>query len=156
MSNIKGEIFQMEQLIEDLKKRVDHLQYDEISPLKSEVNDMKITLSNNDLLTKQAIESNKKLSDTMDSFKETMIDVAQSVKDSNKVCAQLTVTVEQLNEKIMSVETSTNNSLTKFSDKLDRLDEKSKVDILEWCRSKWLEIILGLGALGYVISQLIK
>lgn len=146
----------MEQLIEDLKKRVDHLQYDEISPLKSEVNDMKITLSNNDLLTKQAIESNKKLSDTMDSFKETMIDVAQSVKDSNRVCAQLTVTVEQLNEKIMSVETSTNNSLTKFSDKLDRLDEKSKVDILEWCRSKWLEIILGLGALGYVISQLIK
>lgn len=146
----------MEQLIEDLKKRVDHLQYDEISPLKSEVNDMKITLSNNDLLTKQAIESNKKLSDTMDSFKETMIDVAQSVKDSNRVCAQLTVTVEQLNEKIMSVETSTNNSLTKFSDKLDRLDEKSKVDILEWCRSKWLEIVLGLGALGYVISQLIK
>lgn len=146
----------MEQLIEDLKKRVDHLQYDEISPLKSEVNDMKITLSNNDLLTKQAIESNKKLSDTMDSFKETMIEVAQSVKDSNRVCAQLTVTVEQLNEKIMSVETSTNNSLTKFSDKLDRLDEKSKVDILEWCRSKWLEIILGLGALGYVISQLIK
>lgn len=146
----------MEQLIEDLKKRVDHLQYDEISPLKSEVNDMKITLSNNDLLTKQAIESNKKLSDTMDSFKETMIEVAQSVKDSNRVCAQLTVTVEQLNEKIMSVETSTNNSLTKFSDKLDRLDEKSKVDILEWCRSKWLEIVLGLGALGYVISQLIK
>ena len=146
----------MEQLIEDLKKRVDHLQYDEISPLKSEVNDMKITLSNNDLLTKQAIESNKKLSDTMDSFKETMIDVAQSVKDSNRVCAQLTVTVEQLNEKIMSVETSTNSSLTKFSDKLDKLDEKSKVDILEWCKSKWLEIVLGLGALGYVISQLIK
>ena len=36
---------------EDLKKKVDHLEYDEINPIKEDISQMKITLSNNDLLT---------------------------------------------------------------------------------------------------------
>lgn len=146
----------MEQLYEDLKKRVDHLQYDEINPLKAEVNDMKISLSNNNLLTKQVMESNQKLSDSMDILKTTMVEVAQSVKDSNRINGEITKTIEELNKKIGSVENNTSKSLDEFNKKLDNLDDKSKIDILSWCKSKWFEIVLGLGALTYVIAQLIS
>lgn len=146
----------MEEKYEDLKKRIDHLQYDEIKPLKEDLTDMKITLSNNDLLTKQAIESNQKLSDSLEVLKSTMVEVAQSVKDSNRINGEITKTIEELNKKITSVETNTKNSIDDFSAKLDRMDEKAKIDILEWLKSKWFEVILTLGALAYVISQTIN
>ena len=146
----------MGEIYDDLKKRVDHLQYDEINPLKSEVNDIKITLSNNDLLTRQVVDSNKTLSNTMESLKDTMVEISQSVKDSNRVTSQLAVTVEELNKKISSVEISTKDSIEAFSEKLDKIDEKSKVDILDWCKSKWFEIVLAIGALSYALSQFIK
>lgn len=139
---------------EDLKKRVDHLQYDEIKPLREELNDMKIALNSNNILTEQTMESNKKLSDTMDAFKDTMIEIAQSVKDSNRVTGQLADTVNELNVKISSVESNTKKSLDEFGETLDKLDEKSKVDILEWVKSKWFELLISGGAIAYFISQL--
>lgn len=139
---------------EDLKKRVDHLQYDEIKPLREELNDMKIALNSNNILTEQTMESNKKLSDTMDAFKDTMVEIAQSVKDSNRVTGQLADTVNELNIKISSVESNTKKSLDEFGETLDKLDEKSKVDILEWVKSKWFELLISGGAIAYFISQL--
>lgn len=141
---------------QDLKKRVDHLQYDEINPIKEEITGIKISLSNNDLLTKQNIESNKKLNDTMDTLKTTMIEIAQSVRDSNNVTKELTGTVEKLNSKVSSIEINTKKTLDGFDEKLDKIDEKSKIDILSWLKSNWFSVVLGLGALSYVITQLVK
>ena len=141
---------------QDLKKRVDHLQYDEINPIKEELTEIKISLSNNDLLTKQNIESNKKLNDTMDTLKTTMIEIAQSVRDSNNVTKELTETVEKLSSKVSSIEINTKNTLDGFDEKLDKIDEKSKIDMLSWLKSNWFSVVLGLGALSYVITQLIK
>ncbi len=141
---------------QDLKKRVDHLQYDEINPIKEELTEIKISLSNNDLLTKQNIESNKKLNDTMDTLKTTMIEIAQSVRDSNNVTKELTETVEKLSSKVSSIEVNTKNTLDGFDEKLDKIDEKSKIDMLSWLKSNWFSVVLGLGALSYVITQLIK
>lgn len=141
---------------QDLKKRVDHLQYDEINPIKEEITGIKISLSNNDLLTKQNIESNKKLNDTMDTLKTTMIEIAQSVRDSNNVTKELTETVEKLSSKVSSIEVNTKNTLDGFDEKLDKIDEKSKIDMLSWLKSNWFSVVLGLGALSYVITQLIK
>lgn len=141
---------------QDLKKRVDHLQYDEINPIKEELTGIKISLSNNDLLTKQNIESNKKLNDTMDTLKTTMIEIAQSVRDSNNVTKELTETVEKLSSKVSSIEVNTKNTLDGFDEKLDKIDEKSKIDMLSWLKSNWFSVVLGLGALSYVITQLIK
>lgn len=142
--------------ISDLKKRIDHLQYDEINPLKNEINEMKITLSNNDLLTKQAVESNQKLSDTIEVLKGTMLEVAQSVKDSNRINGEITKTIEELNKKISSVEDNTKESLIGFSAKIDSLDDKSKIDILTWIKNNWFGSMLGIGALVYAVSQVLR
>lgn len=141
---------------EDLKKRVDHLQYDEIGSMKKDLIDMKITLSNNDLLTQQSVETTKKLSETMEVMKTTMVEVAQSVKDSNRINGEMTKTIEELSKKISSVESSTKQSINCFSEKLDKIDNKGKLDIVEWLKSKWFEVVTAIGVLIYAISQYVK
>lgn len=139
----------MEEL-QELKKKVEHLEYDEIKVIKEDVNDIKITLNTNNLLTKQLAESNDKLGTTMETFKNTMVDIVQSVKDANKVSSQLADTVEQLNKKISTIEQNTNNSLKEFGDKLEEIDDKSKIDLLLWLRNNWIGIV-GIGGIIYTI-----
>lgn len=129
---------------EELKKKIEHLEYDEIKPIKQDINEMKITLSNNDLLTKQALESNQKLSSALDILKNTMVEVSQSVKDSNRINTEITKTIEELNKKIASVET-----------KIKEIDEKSKLDIVLWLKNNWFGIVGILGVLYTILKGVI-
>ena len=129
---------------EELKKKIEHLEYDEIKPIKQDVNEMKITLSNNDLLTKQALESNQKLSSALDILKNTMVEVSQSVKDSNRINTEITKTIEELNKKIASVEV-----------KIKEIDEKSKLDIMLWLKNNWFGIVGILGVLYTILKGVI-
>ena len=129
---------------EELKKKIEHLEYDEIKPIKQDVNEMKITLSNNDLLTKQALESNQKLSSALDILKNTMVEVSQSVKDSNRINTEITKTIEELNKKIASVEI-----------KIKEIDEKSKLDIMLWLKNNWFGIVGILGVLYTILKGVI-
>lgn len=140
---------------EDLKKKVDHLEYDEINPIKEDINTMKITLSNNDLLTKQALESNERLSRAIDVLKTTMIEVSQSVKDSNRINSEITKTIEELNKKITLVETSTNESLKAFGEKIDEIDNKSKLDIVLWLKNNWFGIVGIIGIIYTILKSVI-
>ena len=140
---------------EDLKKKVDHLEYDEINPMKEDISQMKITLSNNDLLTKQALESNERLSRAIDVLKTTMVEVSQSVKDSNRINVEITKTIEELNKKISSIETSTNDNLKAFGQKIEEIDNKSKLDIMLWLKNNWFGIIGVIGIIYTVIKSLI-
>ena len=140
---------------EDLKKKVDHLEYDEINPMKEDISQMKITLSNNDLLTKQALESNERLSRAIDVLKTTMVEVSQSVKDSNRINVEITKTIEELNKKISSIETSTNENLKEFGKKIEEIDNKSKLDIMLWLKNNWFGIVGILGIIYTIIKSLI-
>lgn len=140
---------------EDLKKKVDHLEYDEINPIKEDISQMKITLSNNDLLTKQALESNERLSRAIDVLKTTMVEVSQSVKDSNRINVEITKTIEELNKKISSIEMSTNENLKEFGKKIEEIDNKSKLDIMLWLKNNWFGIVGILGIIYTIIKSLI-
>lgn len=145
----------MEVMLDDLKKRVDHLQYDEIAPLKEEMNEVKIELNKNDFLTQQVMESNKKLNETMDTFKQTMVDISSSIKENNKISQQLANTVDELNMKVTKVEDNTNESINKISAKIDEVDSKSKFDIVNWARDNFISVLLTIGALGYIIYNVV-
>ena len=140
---------------EELKKKIYHLEYDEINPIKEDINEMKITLSNNDLLTKQALESNKKLSDSIEVLKDTMLEVSQSVKDSNRINGEITKTIEELNKRISSVEISTNETLKTFGNKIEEIDNKSKLDIMLWMKNNWFGIVGILGILYTILKNVI-
>lgn len=141
--------------LEEISKRIDHLKYDEISPLREEVNDIKIKLNTNDLLTRQSLESNEKLSKAIDVLKSTMIEISQSVKDSNRINGEITKTIEELTKKITSVEINTNESLEKFGNKIDEIDNKSKFDILIWLKNNWFGVVGIFGILYTILEKII-
>lgn len=140
---------------EEIKKKIAHIEYDEINPIKEDINEMKITISNNDILTKQALESNEKLSDAIDVLKSTMIEVSQSVKDSNRINGEITKTIEELNKKITSVEVGTNQSLKEFGEKIIEIDNKSKFDIVVWLKTNWFGVISIIGIIYTLIKNTI-
>ena len=129
---------------DELKSKINHLEYDEIKPLKEDVNDIKLKINTNDLLTKQALENNEKLSYAIDTLKDTMVEISQSVKDSNRINGEITKTIEELNKKITSVEI-----------KVKEIDEKSKLDIMLWLKNNWFGIVGILGIIYTIIKTII-
>ena len=140
---------------EELKKKINHLEYDEIAPMKEDINEIKITLSSNDLLVKQALESNKKVSDSLEVLKDTMLEVSRSVRDSNRINDEITKTIEELNNRICSVENNTKETLKNLGDKITEIDNKSKLDVVLWLKNNWFGIVGILGVLYTILKNVI-
>lgn len=140
--------------LDDLKSKLNKIEYTEIKELKEEIQEIKLNLNTNNLLTKQCAESNEKLSTTLETLKSTMIEVAQSVKDSNKVTSELTTTVKSLNDKVNNVESTMGTKFNEVNERMDTIDDKSKFDIVEFLKHNIIGILLGIGALIYALSQL--
>lgn len=143
-----------EKELDDLKSKLNKIEYTEIKEVKEEIQQIKIDLNTNNILTKQCTESNEKLAQTMDTLKTTMIEVAQSVKDSNKVTSELATTVKNLNDKVNNVESTMGKKFNEVNERMDTIDEKSKVDILGFLKSNIVGILLAVGALVYALSQI--
>ena len=125
--------------IQDLdktNKRIDHLEYEEIKSIKDDVSKIQINLSNNNLLTQQSIDTTNKLSETMDSIKETMIKLANGIDMSNKTSNELSGKVSGLEKRF------------------DTLEDKSKFDIGQFIKNNWVSIIVLFGVLAYTILGL--
>ena len=140
---------------EEIKKKINHLEYDEIAPMKEDINEIKITINRNDLLIKQALESNKKVSDSLEVLKDTMVEVSRSVRDSNRINDEITKTIEELNKRICSVDNSTKETLKAFENKITEIDNKSKLDIMLWMRNNWFGIVGILGVLYTILKNTI-
>lgn len=141
--------------LEDLKKKIDHLEYDEINPIKEDINDIKVNISKYDLLIKQALESNRKVSDSLEVLKDTMVEVSRSVRDSNRINDEITKTIEELNKRISSVDNNTKEALDKFENKITEIDNKSKLDIVLWLKNNWFGIVGILGIIYTIIKNMI-
>lgn len=145
-----------QQLYDELKNKVDKLEYTEIKGIKEEISNIKIDLNTNNLLTQQSVETSRQLSETMDSLKTTMVEMGQSLKDGNRISSELAETVKTLNDKVDNVETKMGTKFTEVNSRINCLDEKSKIDILTWIKNNWFGCVMGIGALVYAISQFVK
>jgi len=143
----------MEEL--ELAQRLDYLERDKIPTIEKDINEIKIGLSENTLLTKQSIESSEKLATTMDNVKDCMTEMAQSLKDNNKISSELTQAVSTLNQKVEDTNSRMERKFNEVDEKIENVDKKSKVDILSWIRDNWFKVVLTVGALGYIITQII-
>lgn len=142
--------------MEDLSQRVDYLERDKIPSIEKEISDIKVGLTENTLLTKQSIESSEKLAVTMENVKDCMTEMAQSLKDNNKISSELTQAVSNLNQKVDEQNSRMEHKFDEVDNKIENLDGKSKVDILSWLRDNWFKVTLALGGLAYVISRIIN
>lgn len=123
--------------IEELSRKVDKLEYTEIKGIKSRIEQIEKDVLRNDLLTEAVIKSNTKLSESIDSMKDTMIALTENVKDSTNRIVNLDSKVNKLEEKINSV------------------DEKGKFDILTWVKNNFVSTLIALAGLTSLIYTII-
>ena len=142
------------QELHDLKSKLNKIEYTEIKELKEEIQEIKLNLNTNNILTKQCTESNEKLSTTLETLKSTMIEVAQSVKDSNRVTSELASTVKDLNDKVKNVENTMDKKFDEVNERMEVIDDKGKFDWMLFLKHNAVGILIGIGALIYALSQL--
>ena len=94
------------------------------------------------------------MSNTLDTLKDTMIEVAQSVKDSNRVTSELASTVKSLNDKVKNVESTMDKKFDEVNERIEVIDDKGKFDWMLFLKHNVVGILLGIGALIYALSQL--
>lgn len=117
--------------LEEVKKKINHLEYDEIKNIKDEITNIKVNLAENNLLTKQCINSNEKLNETMISVKDTMITMSESMRQTNKVSEELALSVKSLGNKVDTMDDKFSNKFQEVDDKIKIVDNKTKVDLAE-------------------------
>ena len=139
-----------EDKIQQLEKKISHIEYEDIKDLKEDVNKIKVDLATNNVLIKQMTGSNNKLSDAIDAMKETMIEVKDSIKGTNMISKNLSNQVGALSGKVDSIE----DKFDTYDDKLDCIDNKSKIDIMRWMRDLFL--VLGTGFVTYLLSTYLR
>lgn len=142
--------------MEELSQRLDYLERDKIPAIEKDISDIKVGLTENTLLTKQSIESSEKLAVTMENVKDCMTEMAQSLKDNNKISSELTQAVGTLNQKVEDTNSRMERKFNEVDERIENVNDKSKVDILSWMRDNWFKVVVSIGALGYVVSQIIK
>lgn len=140
--------------LEDLKQKVKKIEYTEIKEIKDDIQHIKIDLNTNNILTQQCTESNERLSNTLESLKMTMVEVSQSMKDSNKVTSELALNVRDLNSKLNDVEKTMDTKFNEVNGRMDTIDEKSKIDFVDVLKTNLIGIAMGVGALIYALSQI--
>ena len=139
--------------LEALTKRVDKIEYTDIKNMNNELTEIKLDLRENNLLTKQSIEMNAKLTDTMDSLKSAMLEISHSIKETSKETANLGRKVDSLDDKVNRTNDKMDEKFTELKSKVESVDDKAKVDILVWCKSNWFKLAISFGLIGLLLEQ---
>lgn len=125
--------------LDEIRKRLDHLEYDDMKELRSDIVNMKQDMTKSNVLLEQNIKSSLRLTDTLDQVQNTMIQLTDSMRNNNDATNSLSKKVSKLEEKIDYVEDS-----TKFS-------------ISDWFKKNWVNLIILIGVMAYIVlGQYIK
>lgn len=141
--------------IEELKKKVENIEYKDIKELRCDISNMWLELQKNNLLTEQNVESNKSLSETMIVVKDTMIEMKQSVELSNKNNELLASNIETMNRNMSNLEDKMDTKFTEVDKEINKIDNKSKIDIVSLTKDWIAKLLIGGGLIAFIASQVI-
>jgi methyl-accepting chemotaxis protein len=119
----------------DLKKKIEHLEYDEIKTIKEEVSDMKNNMTRTETLLEQNIKSSDRLSDTLDKVQDTMIHLSDSMQHNNKAVDKLS------------------NKVTNLEEKIDKVEENDKISIGGFIKEHWFNLVIVFGMILYILFR---
>lgn len=123
----------------DLKKKIEHLEYDEIKTIKEEVSDMKNNMTRTETLLEQNIKSSDRLSDTLDKVQDTMTHLSESMQHNNKAVDKLS------------------NKVTNLEEKIDKVEDDGKISVSSMFKEHWFNIMIVFGMILYILfGQYIK
>ena len=118
---------------EELKKKVNHLEYEELKEVKHEIQVIKEDMARNNILLAQNIDSSEKLNITLNNVQNTMIQLSENIKHNNE-------TTNSLNQKVSNHE-----------QKMDDVENHSKLDMMEWWQKNWVNVIILVGVVAYIV-----
>jgi outer membrane murein-binding lipoprotein Lpp len=136
--------------IQDLESKVNKLEYEEIKGIKEEIKTIQINLAENNILTRQSVESTDKLSDTLTTVKETMIQMSESMKTNNRVSEELASSVKSLNHQVNGLEDKMDCKFKEVDIKIREQEDKNKFDIMLWIKDNWISLVVGVGVIFYI------
>lgn len=142
--------------IQDLEHKVNRLEYEEIKNIKDDITNIKINLERNNILTEQSVESTDKLSDTLTTVKETMIQMSESMKTNNKVSEELASSVKILNHQVTGLEDKMECKFKEVDVKIQEQDDKGKFDWQLCIKDKLIPFLLGAGGIGALFTLIIN
>lgn len=145
--------------IENFKSRIDNLEYKDIKGLREDVNQIKVDQAKIGVITENVTKAIEKLNTTLDSSRETMIAMAQSIKDSNNISSELTSAVENLNAKVDNIEDKMDTNFEDVYSNIRKIDNKMKIDfgvVIKDTFQKWGALIIISGAIIYGIIKVLS
>lgn len=124
---------------EDLKKKIYHLEYEDMKEIRNDIQNVKEDMAKNHVLLKQSISSTEKLNETLATVQTTMIQLTESMKHNGEV-------TNALSQKVSNLE-----------NKIDRVESQNKLDMREWWQKNWVNVIMLLGVVVYIVlGQYVK
>ena len=123
----------------DLKKRVNHLEYEDLKEVRTDIQHIRENMTRSAVLLEQNITSSEKLTNTLDTVQKTMVQLTESMKNNNEATRSLSLKVSNLEEKI------------------DAVEDSGKLDMKVWFQKNWVNVILLAGIIIYtVLGQYVK
>ena len=143
-------------VIEDIKRKINNLEYKEIKDIREDITNIKLDLQKNTTMTEQAIKVSDKLTETMSSVEKAMIKMADSMELNNKNTRQLSDNMITLNKQINELDNKVDKKFNEVDSMVNTIDDKGKFDIILWIKSNFITVILVIGAIAYIINQMLN
>lgn len=152
--NVMEELKERIHKLEYLPKKIDKIEYTEIKELKDKIENIEVDLAKNNLLTQQNTEAMNKMSETMDSVRETMVQITSAIEYTSKTNQELAENIRQQNEKIDKLQArqdSYDNHMRKMQEEMNDNEEKNKIDIRLAIKAFIPTAIVIIGYLVYIV-----
>ena len=72
---------------DELKKRVNHIEYEDLKEIRGDIQEIREDMAKNHVLLKQNIDSSEKLNNTLKTVQNTMIQLSENIKHTNRISA---------------------------------------------------------------------
>lgn len=152
--NVMEELKERVHKLEYLPKKIDKIEYTEIKELKDKIENIEVDLAKNNLLTQQNTEAMNKMSETMDSVRETMVQITSAIEYTSKTNQELAENIRQQNEKIDKLQArqdTYDNHMRKMQEEMNDNEEKNKIDIRLAIKAFIPTAIVIIGYLVYIV-----
>lgn len=111
-----------------------------------------VRLERNNTLTEASNIAMEKMSNTMDSVKTTMCQLSNQIEQSNRIGEVLSKNVDSLGCRLVGLEGQVNEKIEAVSERIEKIDDKTKVDFAEFIKENLLKFLISGGIIGSCIG----
>lgn len=141
--------------IKDLKDRTGYIEQVRLVKIEGDITVIRESLAENNLLTKQSVESTKNLDDTLRMVSNTMIKLDSKLDSSTNQIKIFGEKLDCFEDKVDKKFEATDEKIQKVKKETYRVDNKSKFELWGFIKNKAIPVLL-TGGVIYGIVEIVK